>query len=816
MFRVLCDETADFQRTNKYLKIFFPFFFSFFQALFEPPLLGVASQPGAVRAHYEKVLSSVEKLIGVAGSIDSCSMQAYLEILHGEKISTELAETTRDTISFILASCAAVCGDLSVALRHMPFYGLSWKNQVIVAWSPRDLSFWESLRSLLRSNASALEKVATAGGTDAVELAFMEGRAILAVLASCEQLIEMGMAVERDAAVALKIKVPLSISSEPPLLANDSTPDGVISPVVDTTAAAAAGDLKAVVNGDQDDGSGVVVENLVVLSPPGGGKLNEEGDQDQKAAALAVAPSPSPPPPKKLSLKEKIIQNAYAPGFLVIFAIGLGIPVWALVIKAILDIFRGIKNFIHGTSASRSAMLRDRNFQFAMKFWIGMALAMMGIVLLLWQGKASTGDPLQDIHDLDAFFFIWQPIYFWITAAICVQKKVEAAVFRAVLRSTMTVLGGTLGYCTMLNGDLAQNPYFVASITALFNGVVALLCPIKALRYSIFLTAFTFNAVVVCQFLGCCGIAGDPKIYGGKVLSTLFGSIYAMIVSWCFFPYYTSSVMLADEADALQTAVKLIEKQHMWMVSVAQGTTATTEGTTTTTEGTTTTTTTAKQEWDQAIEEGLREPLSRVRKELENNVLDRKQIMLMWNVLPTPPVVHILLEKICNLADCLETAGNVGECSLWPGEPGPAQKALLDHLHPCIAAVQSSAERVVAVSCECMSETSLHELHSIRSRLSDAVNELRAARTSLRGNFLSWKLPSSQKGTKDTEKEGGEEEKRPLWTGPDYRFMAWLHFMLEAVREVEVIGVVLAETEAALDRDGLFSWARSYLGRRPI
>jgi hypothetical protein len=35
--------------------------------------------------------------------------------------------------------------------------------------------------------------------------------------------------------------------------------------------------------------------------------------------------------------------------------------------------------------------------------------------------------------------------------------------------------------------------------------------------YSLFLAVFTFNAVVLCQYIGCCDVAGDPKVFAGKV-----------------------------------------------------------------------------------------------------------------------------------------------------------------------------------------------------------------------------------------------------------------------------------------------------------
>ncbi|KAG7675079.1 hypothetical protein KSW81_002582 [Nannochloris sp. 'desiccata'] len=374
------------------------------------------------------------------------------------------------------------------------------------------------------------------------------------------------------------------------------------------------------------------------------------------------------------------------------------------------------------------------------------------------------------------------PIYFWITAAICIQKQVEATAFRAILRTTMTVLGGTLGYCTMLNGDLAQNPYFLCCIVCLFNGVCGLFAPIKTLRYSMFLTVFTFNAVVTCQYFGCsCNLPGDPKVFGGKVLSTLFGSIYAMIVTWCFSPYYTSVVMLEEEASALKAGVHLIEIQEKSIRLKAAGQVI------------------DASDDDSSIEKQLREPLARVKAELENNCLDRKQLLLTWNVLPTPPVVSILMEKLSNLANALETAGNIVESTLWAGLPGPAQAELLDDVQPQITAVLIAAKKVAINCSDCMSATNPATVQSTRVTVAAAVGELRAARVALRIGFLSW-----------------SDKKNSNWIASDFKFLAWIHSMLISVREIEVVGVVLAETEASLDRDTFFSWASAWYGRRPV
>jgi hypothetical protein len=60
--------------------------------------------------------------------------------------------------------------------------------------------------------------------------------------------------------------------------------------------------------------------------------------------------------------------------------------------------------------------------------------------------------------------------------------QVEASLFRGILRSVMTVLGGVWGYLLMLDGGLANNPYWVCAWIAVGNGVGGLLAPERSLR----------------------------------------------------------------------------------------------------------------------------------------------------------------------------------------------------------------------------------------------------------------------------------------------------------------------------------------------
>jgi len=695
---------------------------------FEIPLPGISSQPGSLKAHYDSVLESAVKLINVAGSIDASAKDAYFEInrtlaLRGDSPEVAAIVTKgRDAVGVVLASCAAVCSDLSVALRHMPLGSVCYGPQM--AWKPKDAAFWADLYSVLTDAATALTpmvaQVAVEEGLEIVEKPYIEGRASLAALANCEMLLKSVQEIEDNAAIALKVQ------------------------------------------------------------QPKGAKSN---------------------------IKEKIKNNGYLSSSIVLLVLGLGIPVWIEVVKAMAMLTKGAILLIRSPRRAlrqyKITFQTNRGVQFALKFWFAMSVAMVGIILILWKGEGSKKPTLlENIGNQVYFFFVWQPIYFWITAVICTQKQVEATAMRAVLRSTMSAAGGVLGYCTMLNGNLAQNAYFICAIVSVFNGFCGLFAPIKTLRYSLFLAAFTFNAVVACQYFQCgCDLPGDPKVFGGKVLSTVFGSIYAMIVSWLILPYYTSEVMLREEAEALLSGAELIARQDKLMkLKVKKPVTNFNLD-----NNSVDINAAIDDKNGSLIEEKLREPLARVKAELENNVLDRKQLLLTWNILPTPRVVSILMEKLSNLANYLETAENLGESTLWTGAPGPSQAHLLNDLEPQMATVIAVGKDLATSCSDCMAATSNASVHSTRAAVAETTEELRAARVALRTSFLEWT---------DAKKEYGSGS---AWTATtDYKFLAWVHSMLMAVREVEIIGVVLAETEASLDRDTFVTWASSCYGRRPV
>lgn len=421
---------------------------------------------------------------------------------------------------------------------------------------------------------------------------------------------------------------------------------------------------------------------------------------------------------------------------------------------------------------------------------MGLSVTIMSIVLILWKAKFSSENQLENAYNLAYFFFVWQPIYFWLTAAICIQFQVEAAAFRGVLRTTMTAIGGTLGWFTMMNGSLAQNPYFISGMVTLFNGVCGLISPIKEFRYSLFLTAFTFNAVVVCQYYGCCDLAGETNIYGGKVLSTLLGSVYSILLSWCILPFYTSTKMLNLENQVLEDGLSMVEGLDSMDGKYDSKDSSENE--------------TDHQEYRATMKdlsEKIDEPLVMVHKELEANVIDKRQLLLVtWTILPTPKIVLLLKARLEAMGVFLREFIKLNSTHLWQsGELGQFNQLLVDTRAQSDNVIEKAKE--VVKGCNMTFEAaSRRNLDETRRILALHVADLERAREKLRSRYVEW----------------DKQHDDIRWSEMELKALARRRLLLLTIKEIHVIGILLSEIEATLDRDHWLSWASSWFGRRPL
>ena len=482
----------------------------------------------------------------------------------------------------------------------------------------------------------------------------------------------------------------------------------------------------------------------------------------------------------KKGLKDLILMDSWAPSFVMHTCLLSSLLVWGLAaqgMKLAYDYSLG--------SMSKIPWRRKREVHFALKYWIGLSLAVMGIILIFWQGKGDDANPVQGYGSMADFFFNWQPVYFTITTAICTQMQVESSAGKGVLRTTMTALGGLLGYLTMLNGSLAQNPYFLTCIACLVNGACGLLSPMKELRYSLFLTAFTFNAVVICQYYGCCSIPGTAINFGGKVVSTMLGSIYAILISWCFLPFYTSEKMLELESSAMEHGVNIVKDVIDLKLHKEDGVSDAD----------------ASKIMNKVIKD-VYAPLSDVVKEYKTNTIDKKQFMLLtYTLLPTPPVVMMLLKSLARMTSYLHESANLLKQSSSDGITKSDDKvaALLHDIKDDIDPVLEGANETFKACSEAMLARSATCLKKAREEVRAASLDLATKRARLADAFTIW-LGKNEIDASTHNLAG----------------LISLQLLLNALREIQVSAYILSDVEEATLRDYHFSWLSSWFGRRPL
>jgi len=155
------------------------------------------------------------------------------------------------------------------------------------------------------------------------------------------------------------------------------------------------------------------------------------------------------------------------------------------------------------------ALFHRRDFQFYLKFFVAINLGFVAIILILWLGYGNTDSSIKNATSMANWFGDWKPEYFLTASVICLQMQVEISVVKAVLRTSLIAIGGILGYVTLLNGTLAQNPYFILFMGVLVNGFFGLFSIYGMdFRYSLFLTVYTWNGIVMCHYTGVCCSSG--------------------------------------------------------------------------------------------------------------------------------------------------------------------------------------------------------------------------------------------------------------------------------------------------------------------
>lgn len=719
-------------------------------AKFEPPLPQLCSQPGADLAKYAALATQLARLQRAVMVMRRGQARCLSALSATDGTTAATAARLRTVLGRLSSLAAAACGGAAQALAHMP--ALAACSGAALRWRPLTADDWAAAREDLSAEAALLarsyEEEYTKGGLAfALSLGLGEHHALLYSLAAAAEVLDSAQAAEAAAADALGVPARYSVSKKGSGGANGSdaaTPDPAPSFKEDLEAPMAA------------------------ASP-------------SPAAAKGAAPPPG--------LLKRVLANPFASNATILLLLASPAMVILLVLQACLGMARAVPGLLTSRQAWRKVLL-NRSNQFAIKYWAGMTGAVLVIIAIMWKAVPDGENPLVDAKQQGDFFVVWQPIYASITIAICLQDTVEASLMRAVLRTTMTALGGTLGFLVMLNGSLANNPYWVVSWVVAFSWLCGLLSPDRSLRYSLFLTVFSFNAVIICQYIGCCAVPGDPQVYGGKVISTLIGSTVAIGVGWMILPWFGSERMLHDQARALQAALGLLRDMHAEVEAAAAADRAVSIG-----------------GWLDRVEQDVQAPLARVVKDLDMNLIDRRQMPFTWHLLPEPAVLHMVQPALSSLRDRLASAALVLGQDLFavaggPRQvvPGPVFRRVLPQLRGEEEGLFAALDQLVeACTANMAAGVAGSRLKPHRAAVEQAVAAAQDARVRLHRAYL-------QAQPAVLTAAGGH-------SAGDFACGAWLHAALRCTDEMVVAASMLLQ-DAAQDRDVLGGWVRAWRGQR--
>lgn len=504
----------------------------------EPPIPGISSQWGANVVVYTQVGEAIENVISQIGCVEAI----YFSIKRGIHDASEEASKTGvkreswltpqdvptglriiEILASICASIASVLQASSDALAHMPLFQQCSGNHI--TWRPKPKEFWFELYHRLfaiiddgdmslylrKSGVSGIKEVL--GNSEVNSMPFRLGGSSLVLVTAVESMIDYLIQLDQSIASALDITDRENFE---------------------------AGDIHVLLKNSLMAESGSKRDQILISKP-----LDHERNW-----VLATKNSPI--------FKAIVLDVMLGTG-------SLGILVY---LKGGVDMLKRIKNMVKIVCSSRNSKSQShqqegpkfRQVVFFMKYWSGLLLLMIIVVLVGWLAVSDTNSNLYNQKQTAEYLLKWMPFNAPIAVAICLSTTINSSIIKIFLRSTMIAFGGVLGFLTMLNGRLAQNPYYIFWMTVLVNAFFSLFSSIgSSARYSIFLVVYTYFSVVTCQYTGRCCQAGDVWEFAGRTISTIVGAAFALAFNWLVMPVYSSHIIFEGEGKLLNENMKTIE-----------------------------------------------------------------------------------------------------------------------------------------------------------------------------------------------------------------------------------------------------------------
>ena len=730
---------------------------------FEPPWPGFCSQWGADYRKYDALLFQIQIFLGTLNCIDSIVRQVLSAMVYNH--SPEDMARIQPLLSAIINVLTTVSGvliELAETLKTMDFGKKCSGNDLV--WRPKSLEFWDSkmsdLRQAIYSHLDTMKESSRRGVMSALDKVdvdmqptfHLDGSSAV-LIASCESLIDNCTQIEVSAANALDIT----------------------------------------------DSSDVMHLSKIKIAPSADGCDDEVSKKKYSMIERA----------RKIWDRIWMRYATYLQPCWETVWLASGLFSWSIQLRSLRKIATKIcsSDFFLYSCNFRKAITKKNVYTY-MKFYLAMNLALIIIILVIWLGFSNSDSAVQNAIDAANFCSKWQPQYFILATAICLQETVDATIIKIILRCILIGVGGALGYVAMLNGSVAQNPYYIFFLTVLVNGFFGLFSYISLdFRYSLFLTVYTFNGIVLCQYSGVCCQSGELLYYGGKAVPTILGAVYAFVISTLIYPEYASDVLFGLEGSFLRVCSKfLLESFEKGHETILQSTVDPPE---------TSDSIKARQyphigfsKNKESYEhiQGLISSMTKQRlailqamlTERETRSLDNRFLLVRRvTLIPLPKSTFIIFEKLNAFGAYINASLRLLRSILLRQEVSQPAQVFLDAMMPASIDLFDVVPDVVSEIGNLITNRGGNTLKR-QETLQISLELLRQSRSNLRVKF-----ESIRDGVLETHD----------WKYSDNRCLIWYQMLLASLRELEALAFIVTIDEKALEKDDYSSWLVSWWTR---
>lgn len=477
---------------------------------------------------------------------------------------------------------------------------------------------------------------------------------------------------------------------------------------------------------------------------------------------------------------------------MVLFVIGSGLASFKVYFESIKEILTAI--FAKISRRYSNDAVQDGKYMrwkaiYGLKFYFGVSLSLIAVLLIPWLTYRNDGS-IQSALNYSKWFQKWQPVNFMIAVTVCLWPEAETTIVKAFFRASLVAVGGAIGYVIMLNGNLAQNAWFVLFITMLANFCISCFSKYgKNVRFILLLVIYTLFSVVFCQYTGKCCLAGSTWNFAGRTLSTMLGTVLTFILGVLLLPLYLSNVLAHFENLLLKSSVHLGGRLYDVSYKVFSGQD----------DRKSDRITPQSEEFKQLtkeIEQNINmrwDILQHIMEETREKALDEYHLLwLSITLVPMPPMIPIVLSKLMDTGHLLRLCVSALESCISVDIPGQVYAKFME------SSLQDTTRELNEIALEMqlgvsrvLESTSREEGEKIALSIQKQLQKMEIKRIETLTLFLKMDLDSI------------------TWNGADLKFMTWYLSYISLIRKLESLAYLICTDASMLDRNQYWAWISS-------